>query len=77
MSGFERNKQFDLDFYKSTDDGYSTVSGDMNADVTKLYKKYLQKKATKPESIVNDPEVSLMLDLEASLRVGRFVLKHM
>ena len=59
MSGFERNKQFDLDFYKATDDGYSTVSADMNADVAKLLKNARKKADTKPDSIVNDPEVSL------------------
>ena len=58
MSGFERNKQFDLDFYKATDDGYSTVSADMNADVSKLYKQFIAKKNTAAGSIVNDPEVS-------------------
>ncbi|CAD7948159.1 unnamed protein product [Amoebophrya sp. A25] len=59
---FEASKQFHLDFYKSTDDGYSTVSGAQNKEVARIAEERKKKAQTRPESIVNDPDVRKLLD---------------
>ena len=60
---FERNKQFDLDFYRSHD-GYSSSAKDFNIEVEALAKKVAKKASTKPTSIVKDPEIRSFLTKE-------------
>mmetsp|Transcript_10829 Transcript_10829/g.26538 ORF Transcript_10829/g.26538 Transcript_10829/m.26538 type:complete len:145 (+) Transcript_10829:211-645(+) len=57
---FENSKQFNLDFYKSTDDGFSTCSAQQNKEVERLVDAR-KKKASTPGSIVNDPDVRKFL----------------
>lgn len=58
---FERNKQFDLDFYRANDDGYSTAGREQNEQVARLAKQQNQKLSTKVDSIVRDPDIRKFL----------------